>query len=160
GIQLGLMLLGIGVLAAALGLGWYFAVRNIAKPAVAPEAAPSSPSIAVLPFVDMSPGKDQEYFSDGVAEEIINVLAQVEGLRVIGRTSSFYFKGKDVKLADVGRELSVAHLLEGSVRRSGSRVRITAQLVAAQDGFHLWSQSYDREMTDIFALQDEIAKAV
>ena len=117
-------------------------------------------SIAVLPFADMSVNKDQEYMSDGIAEELLNLLAQIPELRVISRTSAFYFKGKDVKLADVARELNVAHILEGSIRTSGNQVRITAQLIEARSDTHLWSGTYDRTLDDIFAVQDEIAAAV
>ena len=148
------LLVAIGLLAAAPGVVWYFFVRGAHR-----EAQPA-PSIAVLPFVDMSPQKDQEYFSDGVAEEILNALAQVDGLRVAGRTSSFSFKGKTEDLRSIGEKLMVATVLEGSVRKEGSRVRITAQLVSAADGFHLWSQTFDRELTGIFAAQEEISKAV
>ena len=126
------------------------------------EATPAIPdkSIAVLPFVDLSEKKDQEYFSDGLSEELLNLLAKIPELKVAGRTSSFYYKGKAVKLAEMARELHVAHLLEGSVRKSGNRVRVTAQLVRADNGYHLWSQTYDRELDDIFKVQDEIATAV
>ncbi|HTO96276.1 MAG TPA: protein kinase [Myxococcales bacterium] len=117
-------------------------------------------SIAVLPFADMSPGRDQEYFSDGLAEEILNSLAQIEGLRVAGRTSSFSFKGKNEDLRSIGQKLGVDHVLEGSVRKQGDRVRITTQLIQVSDGFHLWSQAYDRGLTDVFAVQDEIGRAV
>src|SRR6266436_2913289 len=119
----------------------------------------NNPSIAVLPFVDMSPGKDQEYFSDGLAEQLIDDLAKVPRLKVVGRSSAFQFKGKNEDLRDVGRKLGVANVLEGSVRREGNHVRITAELIKADDGFQLWSQSYDRETKDIFAVQDEIARA-
>jgi serine/threonine-protein kinase len=117
-------------------------------------------SIAVLPFADMSPSKDQEYFSDGIAEEILNVLAQVDGLRVIGRTSSFSMKGRNEDLRTIGQRLGATNLLEGSVRKSGARVRINAQLVEAEGGSRLWSQEFDRELTDVFAVQEEIAHAV
>ena len=125
-------------------------------------SAPSAhkPSIAVLPFANMSADKENEYFGDGLAEEVINALAQVPGLQVAGRTSSFLFRGKDIELAEVGRRLNVEHLLEGSVRRAGNRVRVTAQLIKVADGFHLWSERYDREWTDIFAIQDEITHAI
>jgi serine/threonine-protein kinase len=123
-------------------------------------APPSDQSIAVLAFADMSQGKDQEYFSDGLAEELLNLLAQLPQLRVIARTSSFAFKGKDVDVATIARTLHVANILEGSVRKSGNMLRITAQLVRAADSSHLWSQTYDRELTDVFAVQDEIAQAV
>jgi eukaryotic-like serine/threonine-protein kinase len=124
--------------------------------------APSGhkPSIAVLPFANMSADKENEYFGDGLAEEVINALAQVPGLQVAGRTSSFLFRGKDIELTEVGRRLNVEHLLEGSVRRAGNRVRVTAQLIKVADGFHLWSERYDREWTDIFAIQDEITHAI
>jgi TolB-like protein/Tfp pilus assembly protein PilF/predicted Ser/Thr protein kinase len=118
------------------------------------------PSIAVLPFANMSADKENEYFGDGLAEEVINALAQVPGLQVAGRTSSFLFRGKDIELTEVGRRLNVEHLLEGSVRRAGNRVRVTAQLIKVADGFHLWSERYDREWTDIFAIQDEITHAI
>jgi TolB-like protein/Tfp pilus assembly protein PilF len=118
------------------------------------------PSIAVLPFANMSADKENEYFGDGLAEEVINALAHVPGLQVAGRTSSFLFRGKEVELAEVGRRLNVDHLLEGSVRRAGNRVRVTAQLIKVADGFHVWSERYDRELTDIFAIQDEITHAI
>ena len=114
----------------------------------------------MLPFVNMSPDKEQEYFADGISEELLNLLAQVPELRVIARTSSFSFKGKDVDIAEIARRLNVAHVLEGSVRKSGDKLRITAQLVRASDSSHLWSQTYDRQMTDVFEVQDEIAAAV
>jgi TolB-like protein/tetratricopeptide (TPR) repeat protein len=117
-------------------------------------------SIAVLPFVDMSPSKDQEYLSDGIAEELLNLLVKIPGLQVAARTSSFSFKGKDVKIADVARELHVANVLEGSVRKSGNQVRITAQLIQADSGFHLYSETFDRTLDDVFGIQDEISAAV
>lgn len=117
-------------------------------------------SIAVLPFVNMSPDPDQEFFSDGISEEILNALAKVKELKVAGRTSSFAFKGKNEDLRLIGDMLGVQHILEGSVRKSGSMIRITAQLIQVEDGFHLWSESYDRELNDIFAIQDEIAAAI
>lgn len=123
-------------------------------------AAKSGPSIAVLAFKDMSPDKDQEYLSDGIAEELLNLLAKVPELRVISRSSSFFYKGKDINLAQVAEELKVAHILEGSVRKSGDRVRITAQLIEARSDTHLWSKAYDRTLDDIFAIQDDIAAAV
>ena len=129
------------------------------KPVV-DRAAERVPSIAVLPFVNMSADKENEYFGDGLAEEVINALAQVPGLHVAGRTSSFVFRGKDIELAEVGRRLNVEHLLEGSVRRAGNRIRVTAQLIKVADGFHLWSERYDRELTDIFAIQDEVTHAI
>jgi len=117
-------------------------------------------SVAVLPFLDMSPNKDQEYFSDGITEELLNQLTKLRGLHVAGRTSSFYFKGKSEDLRIIGEKLNVAYVLEGSVRKAGDRVRITAQLVKASDGYHLWSETFDRDLDDIFAIQDETAKAV
>jgi serine/threonine-protein kinase len=118
------------------------------------------PSIAVLPFANMGGDKENEYFSDGLAEEIINFLAQLPGLKVTARTSAFAFKGKTEDIRKIADTLGVASILEGSVRRSGSRIRVTAQLINAKDGYHLWSQRYDREMADLFDLQDEIAQAI
>ncbi len=117
-------------------------------------------SIAVLPFANMSPDSDQEYFSDGLAEEVINLLAQMAALKVIARTSSFAFRGKEQDVRQIASALNVTHVLEGSVRRSGSRIRVTAQLINAADGSHLWSERYDRELSDIFAIQDEISAAI
>jgi TolB-like protein/Tfp pilus assembly protein PilF len=117
-------------------------------------------SIAVLPFVDMSPERDQEYLGDGIAEEILNLLAQVQGLTVIARTSSFSFKGEKADIGTIARRLNVAHVLEGSVRKAGERLRITAQLVDGASGAHLWSQTFDERMRDIFATQDAIARNV
>ncbi|HKX56548.1 MAG TPA: hypothetical protein VJN01_10610, partial [Xanthomonadales bacterium] len=117
-------------------------------------------SIAVLPFVNMSSDPEQEYFSDGISEEILNALAKVKDLKVAGRTSSFAFKGENQDLRQVGETLGVEHILEGSVRKSGTKVRITAQLIQVDDGFHLWSESYDRELDDVFVIQDEIAQAI
>ena len=117
-------------------------------------------SVAVLPFTDLSEKHDQEYFSDGLAEELIDTLTKVPNLRVPARTSSFSFKDKPATVSEIGRALGVTHILEGSVRKSGDRLRITAQLVRADNGFHLWSQTYDREAGDIFAVQDDIARAV
>jgi serine/threonine-protein kinase len=158
-----LLLLGLGAAAAAPGLVYYFA-RPGAVPASAPgsAAAPAaaSPSIAVLPLVNLSSDKEQEYFSDGLTEELLNLLAKVPGLRVASRTSAFAFKGKNVKMSEIGHELGVATVLEGSVRKSGDQVRITTQLINAADGYHLWSETYDRKITDVFAVQDEIAAAV
>ncbi len=121
---------------------------------------PQKQSVAVLPFVDMSPAKDQEYFTDGLTENLLNGLAQVPGLQVAGRTSSFAFKNKNEDLRSVGEQLGVANILEGSVQKSGERIRITAQLVNASNGYHLWSQTFDRTLEDIFAVQDEIAVEV
>ncbi len=117
-------------------------------------------SIAVLPFVDMSPDQDQEYFCDGMAEELINALTKVKGLRVAARTSSFHFKGRSEDVREIGGELNVGAVVEGSVRRTGDRLRVTAQLVSVEDGFHLWSENYDRELKDVFAIQDEISRSI
>jgi TolB-like protein len=133
-----------------------------ASPIAVTPAAPASQekSVAVLPFADMSQAKDQEYFSDGISEELLNLLAKVPNLRVAARTSSFAFKGKEVGVEEIARQLHVTHVLEGSVRKSGNRVRVTAQLIHAADGYHVWSESWDRELDDIFTVQDEIAAAV
>ena len=120
----------------------------------------SARSIAVLPFVNMSSDAEQEFFSDGITEEILNSLASEKSLKVAGRTSSFAFKGENDDLRRIGEALGVAHILEGSVRKSGTQVRITAQLIQVDNGFHLWSETYDRELTDVFAIQDEIAKEI
>jgi len=125
-----------------------------------PAPSPADRSIAVLAFVDMSPERDQEYFSDGIAEELLNLLAQVTQLRVIARTSSFSFKGRNLPIEEIARRLNVSHVLEGSVRKSGNKLRITAQLVRASDSAHVWSATYDRPLDDIFAVQDEIAATV
>jgi TolB-like protein len=129
------------------------------SPARAPTPAPDK-SIAVLPFANVSADRDNEYFSDGLAEEILNLLSKVPDLFVPGRSSSFYFKGKTARATDVARELNVAHVLEGSVRRAGDRLRVSVQLVRADNGYQQWSQTYDRQLHDVFAIQDEIANAV
>jgi serine/threonine-protein kinase len=136
------------------------ALHSREAPSAAPAAKKVDPSVAVLPFANMSASPDDGYFADGITEEIINVLAQVDGLRVAARTSCFAFKGKDEDLRVVGEKLGVRHVLEGSVRKAGPRLRITAQLINAGDGYHLWSERYDRELVDVFALQDEIANAI
>lgn len=130
------------------------------QPVASATAAIPQKSIAVLPFVNMSSDKDQEYFSDGLTEELIDLLSQVPDLRVPARTSSFYFKGKAEDVATIAQKLRVAHVLEGSVRRSGNTMRVTAQLIRAEDGYHLWSKAYDRDVKDIFKVQDEIAATV
>jgi adenylate cyclase len=122
--------------------------------------APDDKSIAVLPFADLSPAHDQEYLSDGMAEEILDALAKVQNLKVAGRTSSFYFKGKNEKLTAIGAALGVANVLEGSVRKQGDKVRVTAQLIRTSSGFHLWSESYDGDLKDVFELQERIARAI
>ena len=133
--------------------------RGTAEPAAA-SFAPPAHSIAVLPFVDLSEKHDQEYFADGMTEEVIDLLSRVPDLRVPARTSSFYFKGRQATVRDVARDLSVAYVLEGSVRKSADRIRVTAQLARADDGYHIWSQTYDRDLKDVFKVQDEIAAAV
>mgnify|MGYP001248758343 CR=1 FL=1 len=124
------------------------------------EGPPMVASAAVLPFANMSPNKDQEYFSDGLTEELITALSQVPGLRVAARTSSFQFKGMSADVREIGRKLDVGAVLEGSVRTSGDRLRVTAQLVSAKDGYQLWSASYDRSLSDVFAVQEDIARAI
>ncbi len=138
-----------------------------AVPAAAPTSAPAvadstrePPSIAVLPFVNMSRDEENEYFADGLSEELLNVLAKIRGLRVASRTSAFSFKGKDIDIPTIAQKLNVATVLEGSVRKSGKRVRITAQLIQVATDSHLWSETYDRELDDIFAVQDDIAQSV
>lgn len=126
---------------------------------IVPKKIPQN-SIAVLPFANMSSDPEQEFFSDGISEEIINMLAQVHGLKVAGRTSSFSFKGKSLDLRIIGEQLSVSLILEGSIRKSGNKLRITAQLIKVADGFHLWSEKFDRELEDIFDIQDEISLAI
>jgi TolB-like protein/Tfp pilus assembly protein PilF len=130
------------------------------EPAPVEEVSKAAVSIAVLPFVNMSADPEQEYFGDGIAEEILNGLAQIQDLQVAARTSSFYFKGEKVNLKTIGETLNVNHVLEGSVRKSGNRLRITAQLIKIEDGFHLWSETYNRDTSDIFAVQEEIARTV
>ena len=153
----------IVILAVAVGFLLFdkFALRSPdTEQAVGTELTEVKPSIAVLPFVNMSDDKQNEYFSDGLSEELLNVLARIPALHVAGRTSSFQFKGENLDLRHIGEQLNVANVLEGSVRRSGARLRITAQLIDTETGYHLWSNTYDRELTDVFAIQDEIAKNV
>ena len=169
--------LPIGITALCLGIAW-IVFKSLKWAAIAPEQgrkgpellSPAAatgvsssiriPSLAVLPFVNLSGDKDNEYFSDGLAEDIIDALAQVAGLRVMARTSAFAFRGMEMDVREIGVRLNVEHFLEGSVRRVGSRLRVSAQLVKASDGYHLWSQHFDREMTDVFAIQDEISQAI
>jgi TolB-like protein len=165
------------VAAVVIALAYFLVDRIVLSKRAAEAAKPSAPlareaslspipiaipekSIAVLPFVDMSEKKDQEYFSDGLAEELLDLLAQVPDLRVPARTSSFYFKGKSDDIASIAQKLRVAHVLEGSVRKAGNTIRVTAQLIRADNGYHLWSKTYDRGIKDIFKVQDEIAAAV
>ena len=171
--RLAAVIIDIGLLAAAPGVAWYFFLRPGARSPQSDEAMratldavpPASdiravPSIAVLPLVNLSRDPDQEYFADGLAEELLDLLAKVPGLHVAARTSAFSFKGKSEDVRSIAEKLNVATLLEGSVRKSGDQVRITTQLVNATDGYHLWSETYDRKLTDVFAVQDEIAQAV
>jgi adenylate cyclase len=134
--------------------------RLIAQVTETYSATPSQPSIAVLAFSDMSSEKDQEYFCDGIAEEILNNLTQIKGLNVAARTSSFAFKGKSEDIRIIGRKLGVDAVLEGSIRKSGTRLRISAQLINVADGYHLWSERYDRRLKDIFVIQEEIAHSI
>ena len=172
--RLDVFTIGLIVVALAFILAdrFWMSPRYIAEPVVTAEALtdkvqtqepePRYPpnSIAVLPFINMSDDDSNEYFSDGISEELLNLLSKIQGLRVVSRTSSFAYKGKDTKIADIARELNVDHLLEGSVRKAGDQVRITTQLIRASDSSHLWSETYDRTLDDIFTIQDEIARAV
>ena len=159
------LLLLVALLLLGGGLLWRTAqspppvVATVATP-TAPEIKISEKSIAVLPFVNMSSDKDQEYFSDGISEELLNQLSKVQALQVAARTSSFSFKGKQIAIPEIAKTLHVAHVLEGSVRRSGDQLRITAQLVRAADGYEIWSETWDRKLDDVFKIQDEIAVAV
>jgi adenylate cyclase len=190
GSRVSLLLAGLGLLAAAPGLAWYFVWRNgsgearlgvalagaallfavaaltvrsrrrVSTPNDPAVATPAPASIAVLPFADLSPGQDQGYFCDGIADELLTALSGVAGLRVAARSSSFQFKGRGVDGREIGRTLGVATLLEGGVRKAGNRVRVSAQLVNGTDGYQLWSETFDRSLEDIFAIQEEIAQAV
>jgi TolB-like protein len=147
----------IGVLAMAIV---YFVANEFLwndKPAIIPRV---NASVAVLPFVPLSSGEDDGYFADGLTEEILNALTQLPELQISARTASFFFKGQDVPVPEIANRLDVAHIVEGSVRRDGQRVRITAQLIRASDGFHLWSQNYDRTLDDVFAVQEDIAENI
>jgi TolB-like protein/Tfp pilus assembly protein PilF len=159
---------GAAVLICLIGLAtWYFAKSklhaNVARPAptaLRQAAAISEKSIAVLPFVDLSQAHDQEYFCDGISEEILDALSKVEGLRVVARTSSFSFKEKNADVGEIAQKLNVQNILEGSLRREGNRIRISAQLVNTADGSRLWSETYERELQGVFAVQDEITRAI
>jgi adenylate cyclase len=169
-VRLIVLLIAIGF-PIALTLSWFFdftrygivrtpdadVVRGI-DPAQSPNS--SERSIAVLPFTDLSPGRDHDYLSDGIAEEILTALAKIDGLHVAARRSSFWFKGKETQLNEIAKNLNVRHVVEGSIRRDGNRVRVTAELIDASNGFTLWSEKFDREMHGIFALQDEITRAI
>lgn len=137
-------------------------VETVAKPAesIQENVKEAEPSVAVLPFVNMSSDPEQEFFSDGISEEILNVLTRIPNLKVAARTSSFQFKGQNLDIAKIGQQLQVNHVLEGSVRKAGTTLRITAQLIETETGFHLWSNTFDRQLEDVFAIQDEIAGAI
>jgi len=147
----------IGVLTIAVT---FFALDKFVWTEGAKPAETAQSSIAVLPFINMSSDQEPEYFSDGLSEELLNLLAKIPELKVTSRSTSFFYKGKDFKIADVGRELGVKHVLEGSVQRSGDRIRVTAQLIDVAEDVHIWSETWDRTMDDVFAIQDEIAQAV
>jgi TolB-like protein/Flp pilus assembly protein TadD len=149
----------VATVLAVLALAWFYRGQPSYREGD-PQADQGTPSIAVLPFVNMSGSAENEYFSDGISEEILNQLAKQRELKVAARTSSFSYKGEKREVRDIARELGVRLVLEGSVRRQGERVRITAQLIDAEQGFHLWSETYDRDLKDIFAIQDEIARAI
>jgi TolB-like protein/Flp pilus assembly protein TadD len=161
-----LMLAALAAVAAAvlayLVVDQFWLSKRVDEKKSLVEATPAIPekSIAVLPFADMSEKKDQEYMSDGIAEELLNLLAQVPELKVIARTSSFAFKGEKIEIAEIAKKLNVAHVLEGSIRKSGNTLRISAQLIRTADSTHLWSETYDRPLDDIFKVQDEIANAI
>ncbi len=162
GRKLNRLIIGVLVIAVGVLLADKFLLRTTdPAPTQAPvvEVADTN-SVAVLPFVDMSPAKDQEYFTDGLTENLLHALAQIQELKVAGRTSSFAFKGKNTDLREIGEQLNVSNILEGSVQKAGNRVRITTQLINAEDGYHLWSETFDRDLNDIFVVQDEIAAAV
>ena len=154
-------LFAAAALLIVLALGWYFYGQpSFRKGDVATPVIADRNSIAVLPFANMSGKSDQDYFSDGMTEELLNVLAKVPQLKVVARTSVFQFKGKGGDIREIGRKLGVTNIVEGSVRRDGEDVRITAQLVRVADGFHIWSETYDRKLERVFALQDEIARRI
>jgi len=170
-LKLVIVLVGLGfVIACALAWTYDISGRGVERtpPAsdccppdvAAPTVAAPDASVAILPFADMSETRDQDYFCDGLAEEILNALASIQGMRVASRTSSFRFRDGTTDARDIGRALNVATIMEGSVRKSGERVRVTAQLIDAGNGYHLWSENFDRGLEDIFAIQEEIARSV
>lgn len=166
GRKLNALIIAVLVIAVGMLLADKFLLQSAQTPPAAEvadiDAAPitDTNSIAVLPFVDMSPAKDQEYFTDGLTENLLHALAQIRELKVAGRTSSFAFKGKNTDLREIGEQLNVSNILEGSVQKAGDQIRVTAQLISTADGYHLWSKTFDRDLTDIFSVQDEIAEAV
>jgi len=149
----------IVIIAGAISVGIFFLGRYTSPKQREANELPGK-SIGVLPFVDLSQAKDQEYFCDGISEEILDALAKVEGLRVVARTSSFSFKGKNADVAQIAQKLNVENVLEGSLRREGNRIRITAQLINARNGFHIWSETFERELQGVFAVQDEITRSI
>jgi len=153
-------ILVVAVIVAVIAAGYALYMRFGIKEIPTEESIVKKPSIAVLSFVDMSAEKDQEWFCDGIAEGILNALSHVSRLQVTGRTSAFAFKGKDISIPEIGRQLNVEAVLEGSILKSGNRLRITAQLINVSDGFHLWSEEYDREMKNVFDIRDEISLAI
>ena len=148
-----------GAVVAAIAVGLLLFRMNGSRQGTASVPVPEK-SIAVMPFVDLSQAKDQEYFCDGISEEILDALAKVEGLRVVARTSSFAFKGRNADVGEIAQKLNVGNVLEGSLRREGNRVRVAVQLINARDGFHMWSQTFERELEGVFAVQDEITRSV
>ena len=166
GRKLNALIIGVLVIAVGMLLADKFLLQSENTPAASETASTTTApvadtnSIAVLPFVDMSPAKDQEYFTDGLTENLLHALAQIKELKVAGRTSSFAFKGQNTDLREIGEQLNVSNILEGSVQKAGDKIRVTAQLINTVDGYHLWSKTFDRDLTDIFSVQDEIADAV
>jgi TolB-like protein/tetratricopeptide (TPR) repeat protein len=161
GTRVALLLVAIGIAAAAPGLLYYFVFRPIdGRLFTRGTGSAEHTSIAVLPFVNMSSDKENEYFSDGITEELTSALANIDGLRVASRTAAFAFKGKNIGIKQIGDELNVATVLEGSIRRDGNYVRVVAQLIGAPDGYHLWSKTYDREVKNVFQLEDELARSI
>jgi TolB-like protein/class 3 adenylate cyclase/Tfp pilus assembly protein PilF len=160
------LIAGAMVAVFVIGLAMFLGPQlwRVAPSREEPRRAATSPvhekSIAVLPFVDLSQARDQEYFCDGISEEILDALAKIEGLRVVARTSSFSFKGKNVDVGEIAQKLNVQNILEGSLRREGNRIRVTAQLVNARDGFRIWSDSFERDLQGVFAVQDEITRSI
>jgi TolB-like protein/Tfp pilus assembly protein PilF len=156
-LPLALAVGAVAVLAVVPAVAWHFARMN---KLASESSTPASASVAVLPFINLSQAKDEEYFSDGITEEVINALANVEGLRVVSRTSAFAYKNRNLSVRQIGQELAVATVLEGSVRREGSVMRLTAQLINAADGYHLWSKTFERELKNVFAVEDELARSI
>src|SRR5205085_794512 len=148
-----------GAAATVLLLSSFLVTKRNSSPSKASSGGPIN-SIAVLPFADLSPKRDQDYFAEGIAEELTTVLSKVAGLRVAGRTSAFAFKGKDAQSSEIGEKLNVGAILEGSIRKSGDQLRVTAQLVDSKNGYAIWSDRYDRKESDVFAVEDELAASI